>query len=89
MKNLRFLSLYFVRLMAMFIAVITPALLICKGLNISQEDTARIVSMSLFASGVASLLQIYNYKGIGSGLLSIQGTSFNFVSPIILSCLVL
>ena len=66
----------FVHLMAMFITVITPALLICKGLNISQEDTSRIISMSLFASGVASLLQIYNYKDIGSGLLSIQGTSF-------------
>lgn len=73
-----------VHLMAMFVAVITPALLICKGLGVSEIDTSRIISMSLFASGVASLLQIKRFGPIGSGLLSIQGTSFNFVSPLIL-----
>lgn len=78
-----------VHLAAMFVAVITPALLICKGLGVSSQDTARIISMSLFASGLASLLQIHTIGPIGSGLLSIQGTSFNFVSPIILGGLVL
>ncbi|WP_051420562.1 nucleobase:cation symporter-2 family protein [Helicobacter pametensis] len=78
-----------VHLAAMFVAVITPALLICKGLGISEQETARIISMSLFASGIASLLQIHTIGPIGSGLLSIQGTSFNFVSPIILGGLVL
>lgn len=73
-----------VHLMAMFVAVITPALLICKGLGINEIDTSRIISMSLFASGVASLLQIKRFGPVGSGLLSIQGTSFNFVSPLIL-----
>lgn len=78
-----------VHLMAMFVAVITPALLICKGLGIDEENTARIICMSLFASGIASLLQIKTWGPIGSGLLSIQGTSFNFVSPIILGGLTL
>lgn len=78
-----------VHLMAMFVAVITPALLICKGLGIDDANTARIICMSLFASGVASLLQIKTWGPIGSGLLSIQGTSFNFVAPIILGGLVL
>ncbi len=76
-------------LLAMFVAVITPALLICKGLNLPAEDTRHIISMSLFASGIASLLQIKTWGPIGSGLLSIQGTSFNFVSPLIMGGLAL
>ncbi|WP_392566113.1 uracil-xanthine permease family protein [Utexia brackfieldae] len=70
-------------LLAMFVAVITPALLICQALALPQVDTQHIISMSLFASGVASLLQIKTWGPIGSGLLSIQGTSFNFVAPLI------
>lgn len=71
-------------LLAMFVAVITPALLICQALDLPAEDTQHIISMSLFASGLASLLQIKTWGPIGSGLLSIQGTSFNFVSPLIM-----
>ena len=40
--------------------------------------------MSLFASGVASIIQIKAWGPVGSGLLSIQGTSFNFVAPLIM-----
>ncbi|MDF7670488.1 uracil-xanthine permease family protein [Orbaceae bacterium ESL0721] len=70
-------------LLAMFVAVITPALIICKSLELPVSDTQHIISMSLFASGVASLIQIRAWGPIGSGLLSIQGTSFNFVAPVI------
>ncbi|MDF7666556.1 uracil-xanthine permease family protein [Orbaceae bacterium ESL0727] len=70
-------------LLAMFVAVITPALIICKSLELSAADTQHIISMSLFASGIASLIQIRTWGPIGSGLLSIQGTSFNFVAPVI------
>ncbi|QIQ20720.1 uracil-xanthine permease family protein [Zophobihabitans entericus] len=70
-------------LLAMFVAVITPALIICQALGLPAQDTQHIISMSLFASGVASLLQIKTWGPIGSGLLSIQGTSFNFVAPLI------
>lgn len=70
-------------LLAMFVAVITPALIICQSLGLPAEDTQHIISMSLFASGVASLIQIRAWGPVGSGLLSIQGTSFNFVAPVI------
>lgn len=73
----------FQHLLAMFVAVITPALLICQALQLPAEETQHIISMSLFASGLASLLQIKTWGPIGSGLLSIQGTSFNFVAPLI------
>ncbi|CAK9886906.1 MAG: Xanthine permease XanP [Candidatus Erwinia impunctatus] len=71
-------------LLAMFVAVITPALLICNALGLPAEDTQHIISMSLFASGIASVIQIKAWGQVGSGLLSIQGTSFNFVTPLIM-----
>ncbi|WP_159567202.1 uracil-xanthine permease family protein [Budvicia diplopodorum] len=71
-------------LLAMFVAVITPAMLICQALGLPAQDTQRIISMSLFASGLASILQIRTWGPVGSGLLSIQGTSFNFVAPLIM-----
>ncbi|XPE43137.1 hypothetical protein ACNKHV_23010 [Shigella flexneri] len=37
----------------MFVAVITPALLICQALGLPAQDTQHIISMSLFSSGVA------------------------------------
>ncbi len=70
-------------LLAMFVAVITPSLIICQTLGVPADQTNTIISMSLFASGVCSFIQIRTIGPIGSGLLSIQGTSFNFLGPII------
>lgn len=70
-------------LLAMFVAVITPSLIICQTLGVDSQQTNTIISMSLFASGLSSLIQIRRFGPIGSGLLSIQGTSFNFLGPII------
>ncbi|MCR9385677.1 uracil-xanthine permease family protein [Vibrio metoecus] len=70
-------------LLAMFVAVITPSLIICQSLGVPAEQTNTIISMSLFASGLSSFIQIRTFGPIGSGLLSIQGTSFNFLGPII------
>ncbi|GHK55658.1 hypothetical protein KPZU09_53940 [Klebsiella pneumoniae] len=62
----------FQHLLAMFVAVITPALLICQALGLPAQDTQHIISMSLFASGVASIIQIKAWGPVGSGLLSIR-----------------
>lgn len=70
-------------LLAMFVAVITPSLIICQSLGVPAAETNTIISMSLFSSGVSSFIQIRTIGPIGSGLLSIQGTSFNFLGPII------
>ncbi|EOG7671221.1 uracil-xanthine permease family protein [Vibrio cholerae] len=70
-------------LLAMFVAVITPSLIICQSLGVPADQTNTIISMSLFASGLSSFIQICTFGPIGSGLLSIQGTSFNFLGPII------
>ncbi|WP_063669642.1 uracil-xanthine permease family protein [Aliivibrio fischeri] len=73
----------FQHLLAMFVAIITPSLIICQTLGVPAAETNTIISMSLFASGISSFIQIKTFGPIGSGLLSVQGTSFNFLGPII------
>jgi xanthine permease XanP len=68
---------------AVFVGMITPPLLIAGALRLDSADTAYLVSMSLFVSGAATILQVSRFGPIGSGLLSIQGTSFTFIAPII------
>jgi xanthine permease XanP len=68
---------------AVFVGMITPPLLIAGALKLDSADTAYLVSMSLFVSGAATILQTSRLGPIGSGLLSIQGTSFTFIAPII------
>jgi xanthine permease XanP len=76
-------------MLAMFVGIITPPLIIANALGLSGEDTRYIVSMSLLMSGIASFIQSRRFGPVGSGLLSVQGTSFNFLGPIIASGLAL
>lgn len=69
--------------LASFVGIITPGLLICGALGVSPEDTGIIVSMSLFASGICTFIQCRRFGPVGSGLLSLQGTSFAFLGPVI------
>ena len=68
---------------AMVIGVVTPALLLAGILKFSQADTAYLVSMALVAAAVGTLLQTTPIGLVGSGLLSVTGTSFAFLQPLI------
>lgn len=70
-------------LLAIFVAIITPPLIIAGALNFDQETTSFLISMSLFASGISTFIQCKRFGPIGCGLLCIQGTSFSFIGPII------
>ena len=70
-------------LLAIFVAIITPPLIIAGALNLDLETTGFLVSMALFASGVSTFIQYRRVGSIGTGLLCIQGTSFSFIGPII------
>lgn len=70
-------------LLAIFVAIVTPPLIIAGALKLDLETTGFLVSMALFASGVATFVQCKRIGGIGAGLLCIQGTSFSFIGPII------
>ena len=70
-------------LLAIFVAIITPPLIIAGALNLDLETTGFLVSMSLFVSGVATFVQCRKVGPVGCGLLCVQGTSFSFIGPII------
>ena len=70
-------------LLAIIVPIVTPGLLICQALGVSARDTNLIVSMSLVISGIATFLQCRRVGPFGAGLLIVQGTSFNFVGPLI------
>jgi xanthine permease XanP len=69
--------------LAMFVGIITPPLIIGGALRLAAADTAYLVSMSLFVSGIGTFIQTSRFGPVGSGLLSVQGTSFTFISPIL------
>ncbi|MBW6515551.1 MAG: purine permease [Candidatus Cloacimonetes bacterium] len=72
----------FQHLLAIFVGIITPTLVIGGILGLGTE-IPYLISMSLIVSGVATFIQIKRIGPIGSGLLSIQGTSFAFLGAIL------
>jgi xanthine permease XanP len=68
-------------ILACLVAIVTPTLIIGSALGLG-ELTPYLVSMSLIASGVGTYVQARRIGPVGSGLLSVQGTSFSFVGAI-------
>ena len=66
-------------LLAIFIGIVTPPLIIGGALELPADYKAYIISMALFVSGVATFIQVKKFGPVGSGILSIQGTSFTFL----------
>lgn len=70
-------------LLAIFVAIITPPLIIAKALQLDAGLTGFLVSMSLFVSGIATFIQCRRIGPVGCRMLCVQGTSFSFIGPII------
>ena len=69
-------------LLAIIVGIITPTLIIGGVLGLG-ERIPYLISMSLIVSGVATFIQAKRIGPIGSGLLSVQGTSFAFLGAIL------
>ena len=67
---------------AMVVGTITPPLILSSVLKFSQTDTAYLVSIALLASAFGTWLQCRQRGPVGSGLLSVSGTSFAFLQPL-------
>lgn len=67
---------------AMVVGTITPPLILSSILRFSQTDTAYLVSIALLASAFGTWLQCKQRGPVGSGLLSVTGTSFAFLQPL-------
>lgn len=66
-------------LVAAIVGIVTPAMIIAGQCQLSPEDTTRLIQMSLVASGLCTLLQIFPIFRIGSGLPVIMGISFAYL----------
>lgn len=72
----------FQHVLASFIGIITPTLIVGGVLGLGSE-VPYLVSMALIVSGVGTFIQARRVGPIGSGLLCLQGTSFAFLSSIL------
>lgn len=70
-------------LLAIFVPMVLPALIVGGALKLPVEMTAYLVSMAMVASGIGTFLQVNRFGVIGSGLLSIQSVNFSFVGVMI------
>ena len=70
-------------LLAIVAGIATAPLLIARGLNLDVATTAYVIGAAFVISGLATLIQVVRIGLIGSGLLSIQGTSFSFIGVLI------
>lgn len=69
-------------LLAIFVAIITPPLIIAGALGLDTETTGFLVSMALLTSGVSTFVQCRRFGPVGCGLLCVQGTSFSFIGAL-------
>jgi xanthine permease XanP len=69
-------------LLASFVGIITPTLIIGSILGLETE-IPYLISMSLIASGIGTFIQASQPFGIGAGMLCVQGTSFTFLGAIL------
>ena len=69
-------------LMACFIGIITPTLIIGNALEL-QTEIPYLISMALMVSGVSTFIQAKKFGPVGSGLIAVQGTSFTFIAALL------
>jgi xanthine permease XanP len=70
-------------LLAIVGGIATAPLIIARGLNLDVALTTYVVASALVISGIATFIQIRRFGPMGSGVLSVQGTSFAFVGVFI------
>ncbi|WP_103077981.1 uracil-xanthine permease family protein [Petrotoga miotherma] len=66
-------------MLAMFVSIVTPPLIIAGAAGLDPLETGYFVSMALIISGVTTFIQVKRIGPLGSGLLVVEGTSFTFV----------
>ncbi|MFW8591324.1 uracil-xanthine permease family protein [Glaciecola sp. 2405UD65-10] len=71
-------------ILACFVGIITPSLIIGSALGLESE-VPYLISMSLFVSGIATFIQAKTFGPVGCGLIAVQGTSFAFISALLIA----
>lgn len=72
----------FQHVLASIVGIATPSLIIGGVLGLG-EHVSYLIAMAFFVSGIATFIQCRRVGPVGSGLLSVQGTSFAFLGAIL------
>lgn len=67
-------------ILAMFVANISPILIVAGTCNLSVSQTAMLIQSAMIIAGIGTLIQLFPIWRIGSGLPIVMGISFTFVS---------
>ena len=70
----------FQHILAMFVANITPIIIVTGMCGLSASETATLIQTAMIIAGIGSLIQLFPFWKFGSGLPIIMGVSFTFVS---------
>lgn len=68
-------------ILAAFAGIIAVPLVVCNALNFDVTTTAIMVSATIFAAGITTILQSKGLGPIGSRVPAMMGTDFTFVNP--------
>lgn len=68
-------------ILAAFAGIIAVPLVVCAALGLSVEETTFMVSATIFASGITTVMQSKGVGPIGSRVSGMMGTDFTFVNP--------
>lgn len=72
-------------ILAMFVANITPIIIVAGACGLSSKDTAMIIQNAMIIAGIGTFIQLFPVWKIGSKLPIVMGISFTFVS---LACVI-
>lgn len=65
--------------LAMFVANITPIMIIAGACGVGQHNVARLIQSAMFIAGIGTFIQLFPLWRIGSRLPIVMGISFTFV----------
>lgn len=68
-------------ILAAFAGIIAVPLVVCSALGYGVKETSIMVSATIFASGITTVLQSKGAGPIGSRVSAMMGTDFTFVNP--------
>lgn len=74
-------------LLASIVAIVTPTLIVAGTLSLG-DYVPYLISCALISSGIGTYIQCKKIGPIGAGMLSLQGTSFAFLTAIIAAGLI-
>lgn len=67
-------------ILAMFVANIAPILIVAGVVKMPVEQSGALVQSAMLVAGIGTLVQLYPFWRVGSGLPIVMGISFTFVS---------